>query len=154
MQILASFCNILAPGMPTLGLLNTATWVFQILELPAQVARCSGITGLAQCERYVYVAAQSSETLRRNTTYASSVLFIFKRHDFSLAGHYGFRSGADIHSLLGGVLCQAGRMEESIEHYRAALRIQPNSIQVYANLARGFAQANRSTEATATAEKT
>jgi hypothetical protein len=100
MHILASFCNIRAPAGPALGLLDAATWDFQVLELPAEIANYSGFTGLAQCERYVYVAAQPSDSLRPNAARPSSVLFVFNRHDLSLAGHYSFQSGTDIHSLL------------------------------------------------------
>lgn len=100
MHILVSFCNLRAPGVPALGLLDTATWEFHVLELPPAVARSSGFTGLAQCDRYVFVAAQSSASMRLETAFASSVLLIFDRRDLSLVSHYGFRSGTDIHSLV------------------------------------------------------
>src|SRR5262245_45795340 len=100
MHILVSFCNLRAPGVPVLGLLDGATLEFHVLELPAVVARCSGITGLAQCDRYVYAAAQPSESLQLDTAFGSGVLLVFDRRDLSLAGHYAFRSGSDVHSLL------------------------------------------------------
>jgi hypothetical protein len=100
MHILVSFCNLRAPGLPALGLLDAATLEFHVLDLPPAVARSSGITGLAQCDRYIYVAAQPSEPMRRATSFVSSVLLIFNRRDLSLVSHYAFRSGTDIHSLL------------------------------------------------------
>ncbi len=100
MHILVSFCNLRAPGVPALGLLNAATFEFHVLDLPPAVARCGGITGLAQCDRFIYVAAQPSESTRLATAFASSVLLIFSRRDLSLVNHYAFRSGTDIHSLL------------------------------------------------------
>jgi len=100
MHILVSFCNLRAPGVPALGLLDATTMDFRVLDLPAAVARSSGITGLAQCNRYLYVVAQPSESLRQETALSSSVLFIFNCRDLSLANHYAFRSGADIHSIV------------------------------------------------------
>jgi GT2 family glycosyltransferase/glycosyltransferase involved in cell wall biosynthesis len=92
MHILTSFCNLRAPGVPALGLLNAATLEFQVLRLPRELECCHSITGLALCDRYVYAAGLESES--------SSVLFIFNRSDFALARQYTFRSGSDIHSLL------------------------------------------------------
>lgn len=106
MHILVSFCNLRAPGVPALGLLDAATMEFHVLQLPPEVARCNGITGLALCDRYVYAAALPSQSMRLATAFASSVLLIFNRRDLSLASHYTFRSGTDIHSLL----AQEGRL--------------------------------------------
>jgi hypothetical protein len=100
MHLLVSFCNVRAPGVPALGLLNAATMEFHVLQLPPEAARCSGITGLALCDRYVYMAAQPAESWRIGTAISSTVLLIFQRRDLSLAGRHEFRSGTDIHSLL------------------------------------------------------
>ena len=57
MHLLVSFCNLKAPAMPALGLLDVHTCDFQVLTLPAELERCSGITGVVLDESYLYAVA-------------------------------------------------------------------------------------------------
>jgi hypothetical protein len=99
-HILVSFCNLRAPGVPALGLLHPGTGAFRVLELPLELAGCSGITGLAACERYLYAVAQPPEATRRDGQPRPSALLIFDRQDLRLRSRYGFHSGSDVHSLV------------------------------------------------------
>src|SRR5262245_39137755 len=98
MLILVSFCNLRAPGVPALGLYHPETGYFHVLELPGELARCGGLTGLAVCERYVYAVAQPSEAGRAGLP-GPSALLVFDRRDLRLRSHYAFRLGRDVHSL-------------------------------------------------------
>jgi hypothetical protein len=99
MHILVSFCNLRAPGVPALGLLDPVTGTFRVLELPRELAGCGGLTGLAACERYVYAVEQPSGPARRDGRPGASALLTFDRRDLRLHSRYAFRSGGDVHSL-------------------------------------------------------
>lgn len=99
MYILVSFCNLRAAGIPPLGLLNTNTSEFRVLQLPSGVPRCTGITGLAISKRYVYAAMQAIVPDAGDLV-GQSVLMIFDRTDLKLLNCYTFQLAVDIHSLL------------------------------------------------------
>ncbi|HET8632153.1 MAG TPA: DUF4915 domain-containing protein [Thermomicrobiales bacterium] len=91
MHILVSFCNAwpVAGGMPKLGLLDTATSDFRVLELPDSLARWSGITGLALSEDFVYAVVQDK----------ASHLAVFDRATLALRGLHSLPAMEDVHSL-------------------------------------------------------
>ncbi len=60
---------------------------------------------------------------------------------------------ADIHNGFGNLLRKTGRTKEAIEHYQAALQLEPNSAGAYGNLAQALASVGRTNEAIAAAQK-
>ena len=99
MQILVSFCNLRAPGLPALGLLDVTESQFRILRLPRGWDRCCGITGLATSESHVYAVAQASTASQDVASPRASNFLVFDRNSFSLLSEYPFRCGHDVHSL-------------------------------------------------------
>ena len=99
MHILVSFCNVRTSGLPLLGLFDSAASEFRVLDLPCELARCSGITGLAASDRFVYAVAQASDRQVTGAFSGTSVLLIFDRKDLTLRSRYAFRSAVDVHSL-------------------------------------------------------
>jgi hypothetical protein len=90
MHILVSFCNgWQAAGMPKLGLLDTATSDFRVLELPDSLARWAGITGLALSDDFVYAVVQDK----------ACHLAVFDRATLSLRGLHSLPAMSDVHSL-------------------------------------------------------
>jgi hypothetical protein len=92
MDILVSFCNVWTPGRPMLGVLNTETFGFQIVELPDEVQRCYGIRGLAASNRYLY-------TVLQETPLSPPGLLVLDRGSLRMLNHYQFHSTRDIHSI-------------------------------------------------------
>jgi hypothetical protein len=83
------------PGLPALGLLDTATSAIRILELPKEVppsklSQRAGIHGLAVSQRYVYAVLQKDP--------APSELLVLDRKDLRLLDRYVFRA-ENVHSL-------------------------------------------------------
>jgi hypothetical protein len=92
MDILVSFCNVWTPGRPALGVLNTETSNFRVIQLPREVTHCYGIRGLAASERYIYAVLQE-------TPLSPPGLLVLDHAHLSLLSHYDFRSTGDVHSL-------------------------------------------------------
>src|SRR5262245_36489569 len=99
MHILVSFCNLRAPSLPALGVLDPTTGAFRVLELPQELARCDGITGLGVSERSVYAVTQTAEPTQSDGLAGVSALLIFDRRNLRLRNSYAFRSARDVHSL-------------------------------------------------------
>src|SRR5262245_30489139 len=99
MDVLVSFCNVKVPGQAVLGLLDTDTFRFRVLQMPGEFAPRVGITGLAASPHYVYAAVPESPP-------APSELLVLDRADLTLLNHYVFQSVVDAHScwLSGDVL--------------------------------------------------
>ena len=57
------------------------------------------------------------------------------------------------HNNLGFAIMHSGKLPQAIGHYRAAIRLNPDFVHAYANLAQVLKLSNRSQEAIATAEK-
>jgi tetratricopeptide (TPR) repeat protein len=53
----------------------------------------------------------------------------------------------EAHYSLGNMLLQTGRTDEAISHYKKALEINPNKIDVLSNLAGAYFQTNQLKEA-------
>jgi hypothetical protein len=98
MHILVSFCNLKARGCPALGLLDTATLEFQVVALVDEVARTSGLTGLAISDDYVFAVAQSLADSDENPGSASALL-VLDRKNLALRHRHEFRAAADVHSI-------------------------------------------------------
>ena len=90
MHIMISFCNVRMPARPILGLLNIDSSEFCILQPPSELPQCSGITGLAASERYVYAVVQTRPT---------SGLLIFDHSALTILNYYTFRLAVDVHSI-------------------------------------------------------
>jgi Domain of unknown function (DUF4915) len=95
MDILVSLCNISVPGLPALGLLDTATSAFRILQLPRdlppnRLSQRAGIHGLAVSTRYVYAVLQKDPS--------PSELLVLARKDLRLLNRYVFQA-SNVHSL-------------------------------------------------------
>src|ERR1043166_1764697 len=103
MNVLASFCNIRAPGVPCFALLDLKATTVGILDTPTEIRRCAGITGLALDKRFLYAAVQPSDELALSGSAGRSWLLVIDRRRFEVVSHYPFQLGADIHSL-----CVAG----------------------------------------------
>ncbi len=58
-----------------------------------------------------------------------------------------------VQNNLGNALVDAGRLPEAIEHYEQALRLKPDYVKAYSNLALAYAQTNRPDQAVAAAQK-
>jgi GT2 family glycosyltransferase len=69
-----------------------------VLQLPSEIARCRGITGLALSERFIFAAVQAAEA-ESAEIHPSSALAIFDRRELKLRNHYFFHPAADVHSL-------------------------------------------------------
>jgi hypothetical protein len=93
MQLLVSFCNLRAPGLPALALVDSGTLAYRVVRLPKEVAPLGGITGLARCEGYIFAAAQVPGGAR------PSILLTFDAERLRLVAAYPFRLAADVHSL-------------------------------------------------------
>ncbi len=99
MYILVSFCNVI-PGAPTLGLLDSTTLQFQVVQpsIPEELRRCVGITGLATAGRYLYAVVQEPDSLRPNGVPGPPSLLIMN-WDLQIVNHYIFRWARDVHSI-------------------------------------------------------
>ena len=93
MEILVSFCNVSVPGRPALGLLDTATSSFRVLQLPRKLPQPVSVAGLGASRDYLYAALPESPP-------APSELLILERGELAVRNHYVFRSALDVHSLL------------------------------------------------------
>jgi len=99
LNILVSFCNTVdTPGYPNLGLLNTVTKDFSIIDLPEEIPQ-TGMLGLAVSDKYLFVGLQHSEG--GDGAYQSPpALLIVDRKKFTLVGTYLFHLVKDVHSFL------------------------------------------------------
>jgi hypothetical protein len=98
--ILISFCNVESAAAPLLALYDASAGQMLPLCFPEDVPYIRGITGLAQCERYIYVATQHRKaTGHAGPTPREHFLLIFDRSDFALMTSYSFQIAHDIHSL-------------------------------------------------------
>ena len=98
--ILISFCNVESAAAPLLALYDAGAEQMLPLCFPEDVPYLRGITGLAQCERYIYVATQHRKAIgHAGPTPREHFLLIFDRSDFSLLTRYSFQVAHDIHSL-------------------------------------------------------
>ena len=98
MPVLVSFCNLRAPALPALGLLDIASLSLRVLPLPRVLPEIKGITGLAANDRFVFAGVQALRNADGTFTRESSLL-VFDRGDFSLVNHHLFRSVVEVHSL-------------------------------------------------------
>ena len=98
--ILISFCNVDSAAAPLLALYDAGAEQILPLCFPEDVPHIRGITGLAQCENYIYVATQHRKAIGHAApTPREHFLLIFDRKDFSLLTRYSFQLAFDIHSL-------------------------------------------------------
>src|SRR5438128_196627 len=99
MPILVSFCNVRTPGVPRLGLLDPATSTIQVLRLPGELVRCSGMTGLALSQRHLFVVSQAALRLGGRDIPGLPVLLTFDRADLTPRNYHVFHNASDVHSL-------------------------------------------------------
>lgn len=99
MHLLVSFCNLMAPGTPSLGLFDPTTGELRVLEPPDELSRYGGVTGLAACPRHLYVVAQPRAGASAGSESSECALLVLDRRDLSLQSLHPFRSGRDVHSL-------------------------------------------------------
>ena len=98
--ILISFCNVESAAAPLLALYDVDAEQMLPLCFPEGVPYIRGITGLAQCDRYIYVATQHRKAIGHAApTPREHFLLIFDRSDFSLLTRYTFQIAHDIHSI-------------------------------------------------------
>ena len=64
-----------------------------------------------------------------------------------------FPASPELHNNLATVLLTAGRAPQAIEYFQKAIRLQPNFVAAYTNLAQAYAQAHLTDQAIATAQK-
>ena len=88
-HIAVSFLNLTTPGRASLGLLDLGSFVFRAVDLPPEIPRSNGITGMARDGSLVYVVLQSPP----------AVLALDKA-DLSLRWRHDFAFALDVHSIL------------------------------------------------------
>jgi hypothetical protein len=99
MDILISFCNtIVAPGYPSLGIINADTMEFRVLELPPEVPE-TGMLGMVVSPNNLFIGLQYSSGGEEGHM-SPPALLIFDRKDFKLLQFYPFQLVKDVHSLL------------------------------------------------------
>jgi Domain of unknown function (DUF4915) len=100
MNLLVSFCNVRTPGLPSLALVDPHSGAASLLDLPAEPAWSTGMTGLALSASYLFAVQQITPSATGTATPGPPALLIFDRSDLSLLTRYVFPSAADVHSLL------------------------------------------------------
>jgi len=91
MHVLVSLYRVGIPGRPVLALLDPATFELGLLELPAGIRGCTGISGLAASDRHIFAVPQAASL--------PSGVLVLDRRDLALINHHELRSAGDIHSL-------------------------------------------------------
>lgn len=98
MEVLISFCNLSeVPGFPNLGILDTDTNEFQVIELPADIP-ATGITGMVVSSKYILMGLQSSQG-GLNAAQSPPGLLIFDKNNFKMLQWYHLNLVEDIHSM-------------------------------------------------------
>jgi hypothetical protein len=93
-----SFCNI-PVGAPLLALLERESGVVRRVRVPRELFVEGGATGVAVTDRFVYVAAQSTQVIDHADPRVRSGILTFDRSDFRLIQFYECSSVFDVHSL-------------------------------------------------------
>lgn len=116
MHILISFNNVYQfPGFPLLGLLDPDSLEVSLIDLPPEIPR-TGILGLAQSSRYIYVGLQYAFDGTKSYRIPPDIglefnedgllaslnpcsLLVFDRKHFTLVNQYYFKRVKDVHSF-------------------------------------------------------
>jgi len=99
MDILVSFCNTSGVHLfPNLGIWNTDTNNFSILEIPKEIP-LTGMVGMAVSSRFIFIGLQH-ELDGKDTFESPPLLLIFDKHNFNLVHQYRFLLARDLHSFL------------------------------------------------------
>jgi hypothetical protein len=98
-SILVSFCNIKTPTTPPLCVYDPGSGELLAIRLPDGVPDGSGISGLACCDRFVYIAMQAGSSRGGAEPAGKPCLLIFERSTFRLLAVHQFKAARDVHSM-------------------------------------------------------
>jgi hypothetical protein len=97
--ILVSFCNIRTPTTPPLCVYDPGAGELLAIRLPDGMPNGSGMSGLACCDRFLYVALQTGNIPAGAEPAGKPSLLIFERSTFRLLAVHQFRAARDVHSM-------------------------------------------------------
>lgn len=99
MDILITFCNTSEiPGFQNLGILDSETLEFNIIDLPKEIPH-TGMVGMAASSKYIFIGLQHSSG-GKDSYESPPGLLVIDKLNFNLLHWYKFRLAKDLHSFL------------------------------------------------------